>query len=177
MEEKKPIEVSEEEVTEEQVTEKTEGQIESEEELESAAADEQTAGEGEAAAEQEVAEEESPEQQNKDDEEADDQDDEASPVLQKRRLFVKEFCKYEFTPKEKRDLSEEMARKTLEREDVEIQKKSAMASFKDKIEKLNLEIRQCATKVRDGFEMKDVECEVIRDYENGVVIQISCRQL
>jgi len=70
-----------------------------------------------------------------------------------------------FTESEKRDIAEEMAKMTLLIEDLDAEKKAAMSSFKDKIDSASLAARVAAQKLRDGYEYRNVECEVIRDYE------------
>lgn len=72
-----------------------------------------------------------------------------------------------FTEKEKRVIADEMAKMTLLQEDLDAEKKAAMSSFKDKIDSAGLAARVAAQKLRDGdgYEYRNVECEVVRDYE------------
>jgi hypothetical protein len=78
---------------------------------------------------------------------------------------VQKSVKSYFTEKEKRDIAEEMAKMTLLIEDLDAEKKAAMSSFKDKIDSASLAARVAAQKLRDGYEYRNIECEVVRDYE------------
>lgn len=83
--------------------------------------------------------------------------------------YTKEWCQYEFSEKEKQELAVQMATKSKEQEVIELQKKSAMASFKDRVEQCNLELKHAATCYHDGYEMRDIECLVEKDFDGGVV--------
>lgn len=83
--------------------------------------------------------------------------------------YEQEFVKCILTAEEKTDLSELIARKTLEQDDIEKEKKSAMSGFKDRLERVQVDMRSCATKLKDGYEMRNVDCAVNRDYEVGIV--------
>lgn len=89
-----------------------------------------------------------------------------------KRKFTKEFCKYFFGEEEKAKISEEMATKLLSVQDLEEQAKSVAASFKDRIGRAQLEAKQAAKKLKDGYEMRDVECEVVRNYAFGEIRHI-----
>ncbi len=86
-----------------------------------------------------------------------------------KKEYSKEFCKYNFTEEELKDLAGQMAMKTQELDTIEIEKKSAMSSFKDRLDGANLELKSCAGKYKDSYEMRNIECEVIRDFDDGVV--------
>ena len=83
--------------------------------------------------------------------------------------YATEWCKYEFTEEEKRDIAERLAIKTQELEEAEDNKKSVMSKFKEKIEKIALEVKGSARMYKDGYEMKDIECVVERDFVLGEV--------
>ena len=83
--------------------------------------------------------------------------------------YASEFCKYEFDEGELKELAENMAMKTQEMQTIEDEKKSAMASFKDRLEGAQLELKSCAGKYKDGYEMRYIECEVVRDYDEGII--------
>lgn len=86
-----------------------------------------------------------------------------------KKEFCQEFVKCMLTEDEKRALSEEMAMKTLEAEDIEAQKKSVMTSFKERIEAAQYAARSAAQKIKDGYEMRDVECTVEKDFISGTI--------
>ena len=78
-------------------------------------------------------------------------------------------CKYTFSEEEKRDIAEKLANKTHELDGVEAEKKSVMSSFKDRIEGVQLEIKTAARLYQDGYEYRNIECEVDRDFDAGEV--------
>lgn len=89
--------------------------------------------------------------------------------MPEKKEYASEFCKYEFNEEEKQGLAEKMAMSTQEMQTIEDQKKSAMASFKDRLESAQLELKGCATKYKDGYEMRYMECVVERNYVDGHV--------
>ena len=74
-------------------------------------------------------------------------------------------CKYTFTPEELREIAENMAEATQKLQSLEEERKAVAASFKEQCEQLLLTMRRAARRYRDGFEMRDIECEVRRDYD------------
>ena len=83
--------------------------------------------------------------------------------------YSNEWCKYEFTTEEKRDIAETLAIKTKDLEKAEDEKKSVMSAFKEKIDKIALDVKSSARKYTDGYEMRDIECVVERDFVSGEV--------
>jgi len=83
--------------------------------------------------------------------------------------YKTEYCKYEFTAEELRDIAENLAIKTQDLEKAEDEKKSVMSAYKERIEKIALEVKQSARLYKDRYEMRDIECMVERDFETGVV--------
>jgi len=83
--------------------------------------------------------------------------------------YSNEWCKYEFTTEEKRDIAETLAIKTKDLEKAEDEKKSVMSAFKEKIDKISLDVKSSARKYTDGYEMRDIECVVERDFVSGEV--------
>lgn len=79
------------------------------------------------------------------------------------------MCKYEFDESELSNVARKLADKTQEADEVERQKKSAMATFKEKSEAIGSEIATAARLYKDGYEMRNIECVVERDFETGEV--------
>jgi len=86
-----------------------------------------------------------------------------------KQEYKTEWCKYDFTSEELRDIAETLAIKTQDLEKVEDEKKSVMSSYKERAEKIALEIKTAARKYKDRYEMRDIECAVERDFETGEV--------
>ena len=88
--------------------------------------------------------------------------------------YEKCWCKYVFTDQEMRDIAERLAHKTQELTEVEDQKKAVMAEFKERIERISTEIKSSSQKYRAGYEMRDIECEIDRDYKTGEITYTRC---
>jgi len=89
-----------------------------------------------------------------------------------KRVFTSNFLKCILTDDEREDLATRMADKVHEVDDIELQKKVATASFKDRTESAQQEIKTCAGKLRNGWEMRNVECEEFKDFTSGYVIVV-----
>ena len=79
------------------------------------------------------------------------------------------WCKYQFSSEELRDIAERLAIKTQELDTAENEKKAVVAQFKERVEKINMEVKEAARNYKDGFVMKDIECYIERDFDLGVV--------
>jgi len=44
-----------------------------------------------------------------------------------------------------------------------------MSTYKDRIDSCSFEVKKAARKYKDGYEMRDIECSVERDYEKGEI--------
>jgi uncharacterized coiled-coil DUF342 family protein len=74
---------------------------------------------------------------------------------------TKELLKYFFSEEEKRELAQEMAEKVTEKQSAEDEKKAIMSDFKSRLDGLDAQINGAANKIRSGFEMRQIECEVV----------------
>ena len=83
--------------------------------------------------------------------------------------YSTEYLRYPFTEEEKKELAQEMARSQIEAEDYEAQKKAVTADFDGQIKKAKLSASTCARKIRDGYEMRQVRCEVIKDFKKKTI--------
>jgi len=79
--------------------------------------------------------------------------------------IVTKPVKHYFTPEEKEEIAVEMSSTSRRQDELEREKKAVMSSYKDKIDNVILENRIAAQKYHDGYEYRNVECEVVRDYE------------
>lgn len=68
--------------------------------------------------------------------------------------------RYDFTMKERQDLSILLANKTKEISMIEDEKKSVNSQYKAKLDELQASCNKLANQVSDGFEIRDVEVEV-----------------
>jgi len=83
--------------------------------------------------------------------------------------IVTKPVKHFFTPEEKEEIAVEMSSTSRRQDELEREKKAVMSSYKDKIDNVILENRIAAQKYHDGYEYRNVECEVVRDYKREEV--------
>ena len=62
-----------------------------------------------------------------------------------------------------------MAIKTQELEQIESDKKAVVSRYKERTEQTQSEIKGAATRYKDGYEMREIECVVERDYDTGEI--------
>lgn len=86
------------------------------------------------------------------------------PAAPKKPETVGVMGKYTFTDKEKADMSKEMCKKSIDKSLMEDEKKSVMAGYKDKIDGLGLSIKKLSRNVYDGFEFREFQCTVEKDF-------------
>ena len=82
--------------------------------------------------------------------------------------YSNEYCKYVLNEEEKRDIALTMAQKVSELNQAEDDKKSVMSDFKSRIDGLSAEVNRSATLLNNGYEMRNIKCEVIPDYESKI---------
>lgn len=78
-------------------------------------------------------------------------------------------CKYVYTTEEMGQIAERLAIKTQELESLEDEKKAVASSYKERIETCQMQMRRAARQYKDGFEMRDIECMVTRDYDTCTI--------
>lgn len=86
-----------------------------------------------------------------------------------RTEYSTQWCKYKFNEEEMRKIAETLAHKTQELEEIEEEKKAVVSAFKERSDRVSAEQRAAARKYKDGYEMRNIECEVRRDYEAGII--------
>lgn len=74
-------------------------------------------------------------------------------------------AKYKFSEKEKVELADKLAQRQIEFTAAKEEKKAAMASFSDKVERINLDIQKFSRAYKDGYEHRDYNVKVIYDYK------------
>jgi hypothetical protein len=88
--------------------------------------------------------------------------------------YTNEFVKYVFSEEERRDFATEMAQKIQEKEQLESDKKSVVDDFKAQISAVEAIIGADARKMNNGYEMRQVKCEKIKDYDNRTITFLRC---
>lgn len=77
----------------------------------------------------------------------------------------KEYLKYDFSKEEVADFAEELSRKIGDLELKEKGKKDVVKNIDAEIAKLEVEISSLATRVKDKYEYRMVDCEILYDYK------------
>ena len=78
-------------------------------------------------------------------------------------------CKYVFTDEEMREIAGKLAAATQELEDLENEKKAVASSYKERIDHAQLKARRESRRYRDGYEIRNIECRVLRNYDDGTI--------
>lgn len=89
-----------------------------------------------------------------------------------RKKISKEYLKCVLTADEFKSMSSDLAQQTVEIQELEDQKKAASSDFKSRIDAATAHTSRIARILRDGYEMKDVECETTFDLESGMVVTV-----
>ena len=89
--------------------------------------------------------------------------------MDKKPKYKKLYLRCTFSDAEMAGLAEVMAEKTQEIRLIEATAKAAAIQFKSEKEAAQNEIDNAARKYRDGYEMRDVECEEVINFEAGMV--------
>ena len=92
--------------------------------------------------------------------------------IEKRKNMVKtepRLCQYNFNDDEKRDIASELANGVAELKHIENRKKSVTSQLTSEMNAKQSAVDLAAEKLRSGFEMRQIECEVVYAYIDDVV--------
>ena len=84
-------------------------------------------------------------------------------------ILIKEYLKCQLTEKEKTELSAKIAKAISDRASAEAKLKEVSASIKAQIAQLDAEISEKALQINNGYEYRNVECRMDKDYRLGSV--------
>ena len=82
---------------------------------------------------------------------------------------TKEHLKCELTEAEIKQLGYDLARKYSEITDLEENKKAVSSDFKSQIDAATALASSMSRKIQNGYEFRDVECEIRRDYARKII--------
>lgn len=74
--------------------------------------------------------------------------------------------KYEFSDTEKQGMGSALAAKYKDKSIIQDEKQSAMSQFKDRLDRVELDINNLSRNINDGYELRDFECVVEKDYDS-----------
>ena len=84
-------------------------------------------------------------------------------------VLIKEYLKCHLTEKEKTELSAKIAKAISDRASAEAKLKEVSTSIKAQIAQLDAEISEKALQINNGYEYRNVECRMDKDYRLGSV--------
>ena len=82
---------------------------------------------------------------------------------------VFEYLKHRFTAEERLKLSEQLSQAVMERSAAEEELQTVKADFKSRITRAEATIADCARKINTGYEMRNVECELVKDFTTNTI--------
>ena len=80
-----------------------------------------------------------------------------------------EFVKHVFTKEEKARIASDMAQKVSHVQQLEDDLKSVKSDFKAQIDSAQATVSSAAKKLTTGYEMRSMDCEVVKDYKKRMV--------
>lgn len=86
----------------------------------------------------------------------------------------KENLKCILTEEELREVGRRMARSVQEKKEAEDALKNVKKQYEQVITGADAQINLCASKIQSGYEFREVECEVLRNYESGIIFVVRC---
>jgi hypothetical protein len=90
-------------------------------------------------------------------------------MTEEKEVYEDVTCRYEFTDNELQEMGGEVAVDLQKLEDIENELKSIKADFKARAEATAATIRSKSRKIRDGYEMRPIQCKVVMDYDRRKV--------
>lgn len=82
-----------------------------------------------------------------------------------RKVKCKRYLKYTFTRDEKEAISDSLARNISDLKQKQLAKKEVVKSLDSEIAAFETEVSNLATKVKDGYEYRNIDCEMVFDIE------------
>lgn len=84
-------------------------------------------------------------------------------------VLIKEYLKCQLTEKEKTELSAQIAKAISDRASAEAKLKEVSTAIKAQIAQFDAEISEKALQINNGYEYRNVECRMDKDYRLGTV--------
>jgi hypothetical protein len=82
---------------------------------------------------------------------------------------IKTYIRHYFNDQERLDISNKMSEAFIEKSTLEADLKTVQSQFKSRIQEAMGQIGTLAQKLNSGWEMREIQCRVIKDYNEGVV--------
>jgi len=78
--------------------------------------------------------------------------------------IVTKFLKHTFSEEERKVIADQLAQAVADHQAAEDQLRAVRDQFKSRISEAEAKISGCAQKLNSGFEMRDTECRMVKDY-------------
>ena len=82
---------------------------------------------------------------------------------------IRKFIRHYFEDSEKLDLSNKMSEAIISKNRFEADLKTVQSQFRSRIQEASAEISGLAQKINSGWEMQEIQCRVIKDFDDGVI--------
>ena len=86
---------------------------------------------------------------------------------------VRKYVRHYFTDEEKLDVSNKISEAIISKSRLEGDLKTVQSQFRSRITEASAEISGLAQKLNAGWEMQEVECRIVRDFDEGIVRFVS----
>ena len=77
--------------------------------------------------------------------------------------------RYKFTQEEMKTIAQEMAEAVSRLDNLEEELQEVRAGFKEKMAKAQKTVKQCAAKIRSGWELRTIECRLEKEFATNTV--------
>ncbi len=81
--------------------------------------------------------------------------------------------RYVFSEKEKKEIALKLANRQMDKGIVEDEKKSVMSQYKDRIDRIVMDINKMSRNLIDGYEHRDFECHVDIDWAKNMKFYVA----
>ena len=82
---------------------------------------------------------------------------------------LRRYVRHYLTDEERLEISNKMSEAIIEKTNLEADLKTVHSQFKSRIQETMGQIGTLAQKLNSGWEMREIQCRVIKDYNEGVV--------
>jgi len=89
--------------------------------------------------------------------------------IEKKIITSARNLKHYFTEDEKQIIGADLAKSTQTKMSLEDDKKAVVDQYKSKISSAEFDIKEFAKQLNQGYEFRDIECEVISDFVLGKI--------
>lgn len=88
----------------------------------------------------------------------------------REKEYSTEYVRYDFTEEEKKEIAAELARKVTDLAQAENERKAVASDLKSKIDGLTAQVAQAANRINNGYEYRNLKCEVDYVYREKKVL-------